>query len=36
MTGKEWERYVAPTNDIPYQKTCQQLKSSEAIKEEEY
>jgi WD40 repeat protein/energy-coupling factor transporter ATP-binding protein EcfA2 len=34
MTGMEWQRYVAPVSDIPYQKTCAHLESKEAIKEE--
>ncbi|MBX9853865.1 MAG: hypothetical protein K2X86_19150 [Cytophagaceae bacterium] len=34
MTGREWERYVAPLDDIKYQRTCPHLPSSEAVKEE--
>ena len=34
MTGREWERYVSPLDDIPYQRTCLSLPSSEAIKED--
>ncbi|MCU0428343.1 MAG: hypothetical protein MUF42_00100 [Cytophagaceae bacterium] len=34
MTGKEWKRYVA--DDIQYEKTCDQLPSSEFVKEELY
>ncbi len=34
MTGKEWYRYVA--SDIPYERTCPSLPSSEAIKEDLY
>lgn len=34
MTGREWERYVSPLDDIPYQKTCQRLPSMEALKED--
>jgi energy-coupling factor transporter ATP-binding protein EcfA2 len=34
MTGKEWKRYVA--DDIQYERTCEQLPSSEFVKEELY
>lgn len=34
MTGREWERYVSPLDDIPYQRTCQSLPTMEAIKED--
>ena len=34
MTGREWERYVAPLDDIKYQRTCPHLPGSEAVKEE--
>jgi WD40 repeat protein len=34
MTGKEWERYVAPMDDIAYQKTCSHLPNIDGIKED--